>query len=718
VGAPEQANSLKRIVAPGDVLFVRGTGGLLELGTAGGLLGHVMLVVKAPELVGSRSEHARYLKSVWPSGGVTEIWKVRAVESSRSRDGLHEAELYLYVDRKSRRLLLLGELGDGEFDISNEAIEAWQSPEPLRPWMSDELVAEVLKEMRELGARANWSWTTAARAVLRADDDLSLYIDKAQLLQEIQECWAMDPICTSVVIHFWQRCLCKLAKIVSNAPNGMKKKPLDMILQWLPLKADRTLPGILLETMRKCGWRQWTTIPAPRVQAPVAKAKEPAPAPSPSAEPVPAKQAPLLPCTPVVQKYCRLHDTTQKRGKTTESRLAECTSCHMMIQTNYTDHSLCPPCSDKQDRCMVCGAGCSASTLDVQSCFSPVHHRQVAARPEEPSMRPAAPRLSGALDFAALAGAGSLVAPAVQSPAPAAVPPPVPPPSPPAVSPGRPRYCTAHSRPERRPKTEPRWRECTACHTQIQTNHLDFALCPPCSEKRDQCMLCGTAASEPRSFIPPPLTKAKTEDFSAKLRADTSIFCFVNEATLPPLPAAASLPAQNLQRFCSLHSRSERRTKTEPRLRECTACHVQIQTNYLDFALCPPCSNSREQCMCCGAGTSEALSFVPPPPPPPPSKADDQGGRSVGQGQVPPSFCCMHDSTLKRPKAEPRFRECTACRMKVQTNYAEMALCPPCSDKERRCMLCGANAGLSGSCMLTPPNLLSPLPVPNLLRTA
>jgi len=726
-GLDDSDGNLEGIVIPGDVLFVRGSGGLLELGTAGGVLGHVMLVVKAPERVGSTSEHARYLKSVWPSGGVTEIWKVRTVESSRGRSGLHEAELYLYVERKTRRLQLLGELGDGEFDISNEATELWQSPAEVRSRLCDQLVQEVLNEMRVQGARANWSWTTAARAVLRADDNLNLCSNKGQLIQEIQECWAMDPICTSVVIHFWQRCLCKLAKRIGSSQNGARSKPVDLILQWMPLKADRSLPGILLDTMRRCGWTKRTTITAPRRQGQGhALPQEPSFTPAISRMPTsPGAPSPTSPCAraaptspglpgaaPAVARYCSAHDTTHKRGKV-EPRYQECSACRTTIQTNYAALTLCPPCSERQDRCMICGLSCGCSTPDTCN-GRPAPNSQAggAAVGDESVLRAPTPQLFASAD------------PVAPLPAAAA------------------RYCSGHSRTEKRVKTEPRLRECTACHVHVQTNYLDFTLCPLCSEKCDRCLLCGAAASEARSFVPAQLTvsteeqqgtrptggvPAMTTPASAPASGDsvpplpvalsvpaaaTSGLVSPGDVVIPPpLPAAQSQLAQVPPRYCSMHNRTEKRAKGEARLRECAVCRVQIQTNYLDFALCPPCSEMREQCMICGLSAAEPRSFVPPPLP---SKGDEHTSRPCIQGQIPPRFCCMHDATQKRPKTEPKFRECTSCRVKVQTNYADFALCPPCSDKENRCMLCGSSAKSTVCCML-PSNTASAQPLPSLL---
>jgi len=64
---------------------------------------------------------------------------------------------------------------------------------------------------------------------------------------------------------------------------------------------------------------------------------------------------------------------------------------------------------------------------------------------------------------------------------------------------------------------------------------------------------------------------------------------------------------------------------------------------------------------------------------------------------VPPRYCPNHDSSEKRPKTEPRFQECQVCQQRIQTNYADFSLCPPCSESTKRCMICGANAPHAGN---------------------
>jgi hypothetical protein len=64
---------------------------------------------------------------------------------------------------------------------------------------------------------------------------------------------------------------------------------------------------------------------------------------------------------------------------------------------------------------------------------------------------------------------------------------------------------------------------------------------------------------------------------------------------------------------------------------------------------------------------------------------------------VPPRFCPNHDSSEKRSKGEPREQECKNCHIRLQTSYTDFSLCPPCSERQRRCMICGCDAPNNGS---------------------
>lgn len=88
-----------------------------------------------------------------------------------------------------------------------------------------------------------------------------------------------------------------------------------------------------------------------------------------------------------------------------------------------------------------------------------------------------------------------------------------------------------------------------------------------------------------------------------------------------------------------------------------------------------------------GAAAQEEPSCPPPPPPP----------QQPSPAQVPPRYCCAHDSSSKRTKATPRLWQCSLCGIRVQTNYADFALCALCSDKESKCMICSEAAPTAGT---------------------
>jgi len=66
---------------------------------------------------------------------------------------------------------------------------------------------------------ASWSHVTVARAILTSATLTSLSESKPeQTLELVRSCWKREPICTSVVITFWQRYLCELgADVVAPA---------------------------------------------------------------------------------------------------------------------------------------------------------------------------------------------------------------------------------------------------------------------------------------------------------------------------------------------------------------------------------------------------------------------------------------------------------------------------------------------------------------------
>merc|ERR1712146_658240 len=82
-----------------------------------------------------------------------------------------------------------------------------------------------------------------------------------ELMDKVHGYWESAPICTSIVTAFWQRYLCKFAHATGQCEA-------NLILKWMPLKADRVLPGELVDTMQKCGWMLVTHVPKKFTSAP------------------------------------------------------------------------------------------------------------------------------------------------------------------------------------------------------------------------------------------------------------------------------------------------------------------------------------------------------------------------------------------------------------------------------------------------------------------
>lgn len=91
-----------------------------------------------------------------------------------------------------------------------------------------------------------------------------------KVLDDMLDAWAQQPICTSVVIIFWQMYLWRLA--TAHGDN-----PADIILKFMPLRADRVLPGQLLKTMREHGFVALSLMPKVFESVVVSREHQPGP---------------------------------------------------------------------------------------------------------------------------------------------------------------------------------------------------------------------------------------------------------------------------------------------------------------------------------------------------------------------------------------------------------------------------------------------------------
>jgi len=223
---------------------------MARIGTAGGFMGHVLLVVAGPQPISRRSDVGSVFPEIFECSG-RSLYCVDVIECSRGAEGLCEVKVLLSLDRNGQ-VFLCGEHSEKECEIGKseepEEVHIWHSPPLFRgSSFRHDVMSSVLHEMRS--SQQNWSWSTAVRAFFFSGE-ISGNMGKSITMKEIQDGWQAEPICTSIVITFWQRYLAKVATLECI-------DPLQLILQVLPLKADRALPGELFSAMLSRGWSLW-----------------------------------------------------------------------------------------------------------------------------------------------------------------------------------------------------------------------------------------------------------------------------------------------------------------------------------------------------------------------------------------------------------------------------------------------------------------------------
>jgi len=180
-------------------------------------------------------------------------------------------------------------------------------------------------------------------------------------------------------------------------------------------------------------------------------------------------------------------------------------------------------------------------------------------------------------------------------------------------------------------------------------------------------------ASQVQVEPPPPCQQPGYAGADSVAASDTPTVASPSGAPLTSLPQSTTVQLQSTEQ----HPQQNRQQQHPQQ-------HVQQQQQQQDWQQHQP---QQESVPPAEAETGEVAQGDPSLPPPlQPSPA-----------QVPPRYCTLHDSSSKRTKAVPRLWQCSLCGIRVQTNYAEFALCALCSDKESKCMICSNSAPRAGT---------------------
>mmetsp|Transcript_5023 Transcript_5023/g.12646 ORF Transcript_5023/g.12646 Transcript_5023/m.12646 type:complete len:702 (-) Transcript_5023:177-2282(-) len=118
--------------------------------------------------------------------------------------------------------------------------------------------------------------------------------------------------------------------------------------------------------------------------------------------------------------------------------------------------------------------------------------------------------------------------------------------------------------------------------------------------------------------------------------------------------------------FCPSHDDSSKRMKGIAKTMTCAECGTKLQTNYVDFFCCPPCSQKKKKCMICGEhghtdepvkapGENRGAVVAKTAPTPRPETIDDWAGREVAErifGKLGDGGWGSSSSSSTRPSSE------------------------------------------------------------------
>lgn len=254
---------LEQYIAPGDILVARSD--------CNDILGHMLLAVAPPIALWRNSVKAQDLVDIWSNAdnvcrdsnaSVSQLWRISCIKESvttslgsRKHNCEFEVDIFLVVEPKTCRMVVVGEMlksTSALMPLAHQAYDLWQSPLELRRSLRLDLMAQVFDDIR-FCQQPN-------------DQDVS------QTLASQQRSMRSS---VYVIVIFWQRYLRKLAETVnSNGVADCSEQPIDLILRWMPARADCVVLGELLDSMKRTGWICMTCIP--RLFTPMFSTGEPA----------------------------------------------------------------------------------------------------------------------------------------------------------------------------------------------------------------------------------------------------------------------------------------------------------------------------------------------------------------------------------------------------------------------------------------------------------
>merc|ERR1719326_1909476 len=185
--ASESGHMLELMICPGDLLFLQDQPSRSAPASVQWLHAptvRICVVMAVPLQLPRSCGVTQKFEAIVPSCECSEFWLICVLEWSNEMQRLHKAQKVFYVEKATRRLVLVGE-ADQESSTEHAPVELRQSPAWLRAKLRTDLVCKALDNM---------SSPLAAEVV---------GTDKA--LKPFQDAWQCEASssCVGVVVTFW-----------------------------------------------------------------------------------------------------------------------------------------------------------------------------------------------------------------------------------------------------------------------------------------------------------------------------------------------------------------------------------------------------------------------------------------------------------------------------------------------------------------------------------
>jgi hypothetical protein len=196
-----------------------------------------------------------------------DVFSCPTIESNRHLKGerfVWYAATSLYArDQRTGQMFLVGDVPEGSriIEVAQKHVPVKLLLHPLRRGHGGPAIVPALFERAVMDLAINsthWSLRTALNAITSSRTaldpaDYPTPNDREQLMDELEQSWESRPICSAAAVCIWQRYF-QLFSEQTGPPSTAKDRAAQLILQWIPMIPDQTMPSLLVKVLTRCRW--------------------------------------------------------------------------------------------------------------------------------------------------------------------------------------------------------------------------------------------------------------------------------------------------------------------------------------------------------------------------------------------------------------------------------------------------------------------------------